>query len=243
MKVVIMDEPNKGVLTSEPGQKSGRDYVEIWAKKGYAIIPISEMPETSRSWRTAWQIVMCNGRKTGELEEEEATRRGSLELAMKRGLKTMEKKLLVKTYRISWSSACSCSDRPFIVITAINCLSWLRNSGMDMLEKQCGNNGDGSGYIKVCVMLVGGIDIYYVYLALSGMSIECFKNDVIVGQYRWHFSLQGIGIVCGLVVIQTPAEQMCSPSRYNGIYVCVPAMAIWFPTAVSGIRRSGFWQL
>ena len=41
------------------------------AKKGYAIIPISEMPEIlGMSDRI---VVMCNGRKTGELGRGEAT--------------------------------------------------------------------------------------------------------------------------------------------------------------------------
>ena len=47
-------------------------------------------------------IVMCNGRKTGELGREEATQERILELAMEKGLQIMEKKSLVKkSYRIS----------------------------------------------------------------------------------------------------------------------------------------------
>lgn len=81
MKVVIMDEPTKGV---DVGAKA-----EIYAimgdlaKKGYAIILISsEMPEIlGMSDRI---IVMCNGRKTGELDKEEATQERILELAMEK---------------------------------------------------------------------------------------------------------------------------------------------------------------
>ena len=80
--VVIMDEPTKGV---DVGAKA-----EIYAimgdlaKKGYAIILISsEMPEIlGMSDRI---VVMCNGRKTGELGRGEATQEMILELAMEKG--------------------------------------------------------------------------------------------------------------------------------------------------------------
>ena len=82
MKVVIMDEPTKGV---DVGAKA-----EIYAimgdlaKRGYAIILISsEMPEIlGMSDRI---VVMCNGRKTGELNRDEATQERILELAMEKG--------------------------------------------------------------------------------------------------------------------------------------------------------------
>ena len=82
MKVVIMDEPTKGV---DVGAKA-----EIYAimgdlaKQGYAIILISsEMPEIlGMSDRI---IVMCNGRKTGDLENDEVTQEAILELAMEKG--------------------------------------------------------------------------------------------------------------------------------------------------------------
>ena len=81
MKVVIMDEPTKGV---DVGAKA-----EIYAimgelaLKGYAIILISsEMPEIlGMSDRI---IVMCNGRKTGELNRDEATQETILEFAMEK---------------------------------------------------------------------------------------------------------------------------------------------------------------
>lgn len=81
MKVVIMDEPTKGV---DVGAKA-----EIYAimgelaQKGYAIILISsEMPEIlGMSDRIA---IMCNGRITGELSRQEATQEGILELAMEK---------------------------------------------------------------------------------------------------------------------------------------------------------------
>ncbi|MCC8103084.1 MAG: sugar ABC transporter ATP-binding protein [Clostridiales bacterium] len=82
MKVVIMDEPTKGV---DVGAKA-----EIYAilgdmaKKGYAIILISsEMPEILGMADRI--IVMCNGRKTGELSREEATQEKILELSMEKG--------------------------------------------------------------------------------------------------------------------------------------------------------------
>ena len=82
MKVVIMDEPTKGV---DVGAKA-----EIYsilgdmAQKGYAIILISsEMPEIlGMSDRV---VIMCNGRKTGELNRDEATQERILELAMDKG--------------------------------------------------------------------------------------------------------------------------------------------------------------
>ena len=80
-RLIIMDEPTKGV---DVGAKA-----EIYAimgdlaKKGYAIILISsEMPEIlGMSDRI---IVMCNGRKTGELSRDEATQEGILELSMEK---------------------------------------------------------------------------------------------------------------------------------------------------------------
>lgn len=82
MKVVIMDEPTKGV---DVGAKA-----EIYAimgdlaKKGYAIILISsEMPEILGMADRI--VVMCNGHKTGELNRGEATQERILELAMEKG--------------------------------------------------------------------------------------------------------------------------------------------------------------
>ena len=76
------DEPTKGV---DVGAKA-----EIYAimgdlaKKGYAIILISsEMPEILGMADRI--VVMCNGRKTGELNRGEATQERILELAMEKG--------------------------------------------------------------------------------------------------------------------------------------------------------------
>lgn len=81
MKVVIMDEPTKGV---DVGAKA--EIYQIMgdlAQKGYAIILISsEMPEIlGMSDRI---IVMCGGKVTGELSRGEATQEGILELAMEK---------------------------------------------------------------------------------------------------------------------------------------------------------------
>ena len=59
------------------------------AKKGYAIVLISsEMPEIlGMSDRI---VVMCNGRKTGELNKDEATQERILELAMEKGQTSKE---------------------------------------------------------------------------------------------------------------------------------------------------------
>lgn len=81
MKVVIMDEPTKGV---DVGAKA--EIYQIMgdlAKQGYGIVLISsEMPEIlGMSDRI---IVMCNGRMTGELSRSEATQEGILELAMEK---------------------------------------------------------------------------------------------------------------------------------------------------------------
>ncbi|MDY3249489.1 MAG: sugar ABC transporter ATP-binding protein [Candidatus Choladocola sp.] len=82
MKVVIMDEPTKGVDVGAKAEIYG--IMGELAKKGYAIILISsEMPEIlGMSDRI---IIMCNGRKTGELNRDEATQEGILELAMEKG--------------------------------------------------------------------------------------------------------------------------------------------------------------
>ena len=82
MKVVIMDEPTKGV---DVGAKA-----EIYAimgdlaKQGYAIILISsEMPEILGMADRI--VVMCNGRLTGILNRDEATQEKILDLAMEKG--------------------------------------------------------------------------------------------------------------------------------------------------------------
>ena len=81
MKVVIMDEPTKGV---DVGAKA--ESMRSWAtlQEGYAIILISsEMPEILGMADRI--VVMCNGRKTGELNRGEATQERILELAMEKG--------------------------------------------------------------------------------------------------------------------------------------------------------------
>lgn len=82
MKVVIMDEPTKGV---DVGAKA-----EIYAimgelaQKGFAIIMISsEMPEILGMSDRIY--VMCNGKITGELDRVEATQEKILEYAMEKG--------------------------------------------------------------------------------------------------------------------------------------------------------------
>ena len=81
MKVVIMDEPTKGV---DVGAKA--EIYQIMgdlAKRGYGIVLISsEMPEIlGMSDRI---VIMCNGKVTGELDKDEATQEGILELAMEK---------------------------------------------------------------------------------------------------------------------------------------------------------------
>lgn len=79
MKVVIMDEPTKGI---DVGAK--KEIYEIMgdlAKKGYGIIMISsEMPEILGMCDRVF--VMCNGRITGCLDRNEATQEKILELSM-----------------------------------------------------------------------------------------------------------------------------------------------------------------
>ena len=81
MKVVIMDEPTKGV---DVGAKA--EIYQIMgnlAKQGYGIVLISsEMPAIlGMSDRI---VIMCNGKVTGELNKDEATQEGILELAMEK---------------------------------------------------------------------------------------------------------------------------------------------------------------
>ncbi len=82
MKVIIMDEPTKGV---DVGAKA--EIYQIMgnlAKEGFAIIMISsEMPEILGMCDRV--CVMCNGRITGELSRREATQELILELAMEKG--------------------------------------------------------------------------------------------------------------------------------------------------------------
>ncbi len=81
MKVVIMDEPTKGV---DVGAKAEMYAImgEL-AKQGYAIILISsEMPEILGMADRI--VVMCNGRKTGELNRDEATQEIILDLSMEK---------------------------------------------------------------------------------------------------------------------------------------------------------------
>lgn len=87
MKVIIMDEPTKGV---DVGAKA-----EIYsimgelAQKGYAIIMISsEMPEILGMSDRIY--VMCNGHITGELSRGEVTQETILELAMEKSKESKE---------------------------------------------------------------------------------------------------------------------------------------------------------
>lgn len=81
MKVIIMDEPTKGV---DVGAKA--EIYEIMgqlAKKGYGVIMISsEMPEILGMCDRIY--VMCNGRVTGELSRSEASQEKILEYAMEK---------------------------------------------------------------------------------------------------------------------------------------------------------------
>ncbi|MBO5336698.1 MAG: sugar ABC transporter ATP-binding protein [Lachnospiraceae bacterium] len=81
MKVIIMDEPTKGV---DVGAKA--EIYQIMgelAKQGYAIIMISsEMPEILGMCDRIY--IMCNGKVTGELSREEATQETILEFAMEK---------------------------------------------------------------------------------------------------------------------------------------------------------------
>lgn len=82
MKVVIMDEPTKGV---DVGAKA--EIYQIMgdlAAKGFAIIMISsEMPEILGMSDRIY--VMCNGRVTGELSRADATQETILSFAMEKG--------------------------------------------------------------------------------------------------------------------------------------------------------------
>ena len=82
MKVVIMDEPTKGI---DVGAK--KEIYEIMgqlAKKGYGIIMISsEMPEIIGMADRIF--VMCNGRVSGCLDRSEVTQEKILELSMEKG--------------------------------------------------------------------------------------------------------------------------------------------------------------
>lgn len=87
MKVIIMDEPTKGV---DVGAKA-----EIYsimgelAQEGYAIIMISsEMPEILGMSDRIY--VMCNGHITGELSRGEVTQETILELAMEKSKESKE---------------------------------------------------------------------------------------------------------------------------------------------------------
>lgn len=86
MKVVIMDEPTKGV---DVGAKA--EIYQIMgdlASKGFAIIMISsEMPEILGMCDRIY--VMCNGRITGELSRAEATQETILSYAMEKGTENM----------------------------------------------------------------------------------------------------------------------------------------------------------
>lgn len=89
MKVVILDEPTKGV---DVGAKA-----EIYAimgelaQQGFAIIMISsEMPEILGMSDRIY--VMCNGKVTGELDRAEATQELILEFAMEKGTANKEDK-------------------------------------------------------------------------------------------------------------------------------------------------------
>ncbi len=81
MKVVIMDEPTKGVDVGAKAEIYG--IMSRLAKQGYAIIMISsEMPEILGMCDRIY--VMCKGRITGELPADQASQEKILELAMEK---------------------------------------------------------------------------------------------------------------------------------------------------------------
>ena len=88
MKVIIMDEPTKGV---DVGAKA--EIYQIMgelASQGFAIIMISsEMPEILGMSDRIY--IMCNGRVTGELSRAEATQENILEFAMEKGAEEAKK--------------------------------------------------------------------------------------------------------------------------------------------------------
>ena len=79
LKVLIMDEPTKGV---DVGAKAAiYEIMGDLAQQGYAIVMISsEMPEILGMCDRVF--VMCDGRVTGELDRKEASQELILELAM-----------------------------------------------------------------------------------------------------------------------------------------------------------------
>jgi rhamnose transport system ATP-binding protein len=82
MKVIVMDEPTKGVDVGAKAEIYG--IMGELAKKGYGIIMISsEMPEILGMCDRIY--VMCNGRVTGCLDRKEATQEGILSLSMEHG--------------------------------------------------------------------------------------------------------------------------------------------------------------
>ncbi|MDD4525323.1 MAG: sugar ABC transporter ATP-binding protein [Lachnospiraceae bacterium] len=84
MKVIIMDEPTKGVDVGAKAEIYG--IMGELAKKGYGIIMISsEMPEILGMCDRIY--VMCNGRVTGCLDRGEATQEGILTLSMENSAK------------------------------------------------------------------------------------------------------------------------------------------------------------
>ncbi len=84
MKVIIMDEPTKGVDVGAKAEIYG--IMGELAKKGYGIIMISsEMPEILGMCDRIY--VMCNGRVTGRLDRGEATQEGILTLSMENSAK------------------------------------------------------------------------------------------------------------------------------------------------------------
>lgn len=88
LKVIIMDEPTKGV---DVGAKAEiYDIMGQLAQRGYGVILISsEMPEIlGMSDRI---IVMCNGKVTGELSREEASQERILEFAMEKSKENSKK--------------------------------------------------------------------------------------------------------------------------------------------------------
>lgn len=82
MKVIIMDEPTKGIDVGAKAEIYG--IIGELAKKGYGIIMISsEMPEIIGMCDRIY--VMCNGRVSGCLNHDEVTQETILELSMEKG--------------------------------------------------------------------------------------------------------------------------------------------------------------
>ena len=202
MKVVIMDEPTKGI---DVGAK--KEIYEIMgqlAKKGYGIIMISsEMPEIIGMADRIF--VMCNGRVSGCLQRSRLLRRRILELSMEQSFREGRSSIMKKKSVGQFLSESREASLVIVLIVLLVIVGIINPSFLSFTNiRQIFLNNTLTFLMALgmlCVMLTAGIDISITStLAFAGMSIGLLqKYNVIHNTFLLFVIGTVIGLVCGFL--------------------------------------------